>query len=711
MLPAAFNIAPVDFGVAGKSSLKALTSEAPNGFGQVLRSLQASVPGAQSTQLSAAPAAQGQQKPHPDAAVEPTPTAWPGPPMLQQRSVLSNSFVASQASKPPKLQKSDGKASGSQEAPSASLSSQPASPGNMSMLGSQDPFAQPAASAKLEGTVQGDFVPEGTVPEATVREAGVPEVGVANSRPPISDPLATALATNAVQATSLPAIAGNRAASSSMFTGILAGGPTSVGAKQIPDLVNQPSGAATATPTALPEIGPPVAPSGNALTDSATADMEHPSAPGPGASALPARTLPLRTSGSSQLAPVVPAAAQRAESRSETSLPATGQSLPPATEPAPTASMNAVTGQQVDPVVAAQALAPSSAARPIVTPPSAVTAAAGVGPAVAGTTRKPAVPGRVVPEAADPSSTSTTQAASPAVKINPKSATPAASASVSSTSVPAPRQASLPPAPLPTDPTAGSGQQSSAFTVQPAEADAPIPAPSPAERKLAFHVADATGPGLQPSGDRSQLDSPVAPNALPAASETSAPAAATATSAAYPAGPVLPAVQVAPAVMTLAKDVDGNQQMTVRLHPADLGTVQVRIERSSSGATQVEFTTDKADTLQALQRDQVALHRTLDDAGIPAAGRTISFHIMQTTPSSSTGAGPDQDRSHHAAPGWAADGSTDPSGNGANGRGSYSAREANRWSGGRANDSSASVTDLRPIASAQTYRIGLDITA
>ena len=710
MLPSAFKIAPVDSGITGKSSSPVLTSEAPNGFGEVLRSLQASVPGAQSTQSSAALAAQGQQVPHPDAPVEPTPTAWLGRPTLQQRSGLSSGFVASQASKPLKLQRSDGSASGSQEAPSASLSRQPAAPGHVPMLGSQEPFAQPAASAKLEDTVPKDFVPEGTVPS---REAGVAEVGAANSTLPPSDPLTTALARNAIQAASLSGIAGNGAVARSMFTGIPASGQTSVDPKHIPNLVNQPSGVATATPTPLLELGPPVSVSDNALANSATANTEHPSAPGPGASALPIGMFPLRTSRPSPLAPVMPAAAQRAESRSETSLPATGQSLSPTAEPAPTASMNALTGQQVDPVVAAQALASQSAATPIVTPPSTVTAAAGIGPAVAGITRKPAVPGRAMPETADPSNTSTIQAAPPVVKINPGSATPTASAPVSSTSVSAPRRSSSPAAPPPTDLTAGSRQQSSASSVAPAVADAPIPAPSPVERKFAFHIADAIGPGLQPSGDRSQLDSSVAPNMLPVESETSVPAAATATSvaAAYPAGPVLPAAQVAPAVMTLAKTADGNQQMTVRLHPADLGTVQVRIERSPSGATQVEFTTDKADTLQALQRDQVALHRTLDDAGIPAAGRTITFHIIQTTSSSSTGAGPDQDRGHHAAPNWTTDSSTDPSGNGANDRGSYSAREANRWSSGRPNGTSASVADLKSVASAQTYRIGLDITA
>ena len=90
-----------------------------------------------------------------------------------------------------------------------------------------------------------------------------------------------------------------------------------------------------------------------------------------------------------------------------------------------------------------------------------------------------------------------------------------------------------------------------------------------------------------------------------------------------------PATQVAPALLTLAKTANGSQQMTVRLQPADLGMVQVRIARAVSGTTQIEITADEPATLLALQRDQPQLHRTLDEAGIPAAGRTVTFHVAQ----------------------------------------------------------------------------------
>ncbi|MBS0638712.1 MAG: flagellar hook-length control protein FliK [Proteobacteria bacterium] len=87
--------------------------------------------------------------------------------------------------------------------------------------------------------------------------------------------------------------------------------------------------------------------------------------------------------------------------------------------------------------------------------------------------------------------------------------------------------------------------------------------------------------------------------------------------------------------------------MTIRLHPAELGMVQVRIDRPSGGASHVAITTEKAETLQLLQRDAADLHRALDLAGVPAEGRVVSFHAAST---SLTADG------HDGAAGWSADG-------------------------------------------------------
>ncbi len=176
-----------------------------------------------------------------------------------------------------------------------------------------------------------------------------------------------------------------------------------------------------------------------------------------------------------------------------------------------------------------------------------------------------------------------------------------------------------------------------------------------------------------------------------------------------------PTAQIAPTLVTLARTVNGAQQMTVRLHPADLGMVQVRIERARSGLTQIDITADKPETLLALQRDQPALHRTLDQAGVPSVGRTISFHAVPHAPASPDGgsAGSGNNGGQHApSSGRASYASADADGSsGGGGRGGHFAREGNRWQSARQQTAGSEENRADAPAAKRTYRAGLDITA
>jgi len=100
------------------------------------------------------------------------------------------------------------------------------------------------------------------------------------------------------------------------------------------------------------------------------------------------------------------------------------------------------------------------------------------------------------------------------------------------------------------------------------------------------------------------------------------------TSPAHTAASGSPAEQVAPTLLTLAKATDGSQQMTVRLHPADLGMVQVRIARAVSGATTNRYYRREPHDLGGAAADQPRLHKTLDEAGIRRAdGRSPSIPL------------------------------------------------------------------------------------
>jgi flagellar hook-length control protein FliK len=238
----------------------------------------------------------------------------------------------------------------------------------------------------------------------------------------------------------------------------------------------------------------------------------------------------------------------------------------------------------------------------------------------------------------------------------------------------------------------------------PGAADPPV---STTDLKSGLHTADLTADTAPRSAvGETQIEQTASPNALSSSPATSG------TVATDPAPPIkvgTHAAQIVPTLITLAKSALGSEQMTVRLHPAELGMVQVRIERAASGAAHIELTADDPKTLQALQRDQSALHRALDGAGIPAAGRTLTFHAVQppsaSVSSGSTGAA--SASGQHPSSGRGANGNPDAARFAGGGRGSYSAWQTTRRSGGRPSSANATTASTTP----RVYRAGLDITA
>ncbi len=65
----------------------------------------------------------------------------------------------------------------------------------------------------------------------------------------------------------------------------------------------------------------------------------------------------------------------------------------------------------------------------------------------------------------------------------------------------------------------------------------------------------------------------------------------------------------------------------MRLDPAELGQVRIQIDRPHDGAARVQITVERPETMTLLMRDTPSLQRTLDQAGIPADGRTLTFHL------------------------------------------------------------------------------------
>lgn len=237
--------------------------------------------------------------------------------------------------------------------------------------------------------------------------------------------------------------------------------------------------------------------------------------------------------------------------------------------------------------------------------------------------------------------------------------------------------------------------------------EVPVPSVAPAmvRKNAAFDIPTDAPPRHAADAASPDLVSPTV-TLTPVATTTVSPPVATA----HPTGVAAPVAQIAPALLALAKTADGNQQMTVRLQPDELGMVQIRIERAPSGATQVEITAEKSDTLQALQRDQPQLHHMLDVAGIPSAGRTVTFHAAQPAQASAGGNASGQSAGQGPSSGRMNGGSPDAGGSPGGGKSGYQAREA-AWAGSRRQGGLAVAAASNPTAIGHTYRVGLDITA
>ncbi|MGI4945374.1 MAG: flagellar hook-length control protein FliK, partial [Janthinobacterium lividum] len=98
------------------------------------------------------------------------------------------------------------------------------------------------------------------------------------------------------------------------------------------------------------------------------------------------------------------------------------------------------------------------------------------------------------------------------------------------------------------------------------------------------------------------------------------------------AAPSLPTPDQLRPAFAAAAAATGPSHVVVRLDPAELGRVQVGILRQPDGASRIELVAERPETLQLLMRDQPALHRALDLAGVPAEGRTLHFQAGSPDP-------------------------------------------------------------------------------
>ena len=155
---------------------------------------------------------------------------------------------------------------------------------------------------------------------------------------------------------------------------------------------------------------------------------------------------------------------------------------------------------------------------------------------------------------------------------------------------------------------------------------------------------------------------------------------------------------MAPVLVSLGHMSDGTQRLTMRLDPPELGRVRVRIDRPIDAPARVEITVEKVETLTLLLRDQQQLQHALDQAGVPAEGRSVTFHVASPEPASRAEPPPGP------MPGVATGG---PNGEGSHGAPRHGGQAGRQPSG----TTDANDTGFTPVAPLGWARGGLDITA
>ncbi|WP_239479366.1 flagellar hook-length control protein FliK [Lichenicola cladoniae] len=149
----------------------------------------------------------------------------------------------------------------------------------------------------------------------------------------------------------------------------------------------------------------------------------------------------------------------------------------------------------------------------------------------------------------------------------------------------------------------------------------------PLKSKPAKEALDLAGMALIAPGTPEITTMPVGSGTAPQPGSAPGPEALAQPNVTDPGGGAGAPAQVGNSLLTLATGPDGSSQMTLTLHPKELGTVHIQLDRTVNGAVRIVVTASEAGTLRSLMGDQAQLHAALDAASIPSAGRHLSFEL------------------------------------------------------------------------------------
>ena len=186
---------------------------------------------------------------------------------------------------------------------------------------------------------------------------------------------------------------------------------------------------------------------------------------------------------------------------------------------------------------------------------------------------------------------------------------------------------------------AAPGKAATQAAPQAAATEAP-PEPAAPTHGLGSNTADPMIASLPQAGIETfshHLAAPV--GASPSVGADPAPAASPAAPTSHASAPAVPmqlananatptaTTQVGAAFVVVTRQGEAAPSLTLHLQPPDLGRVAINIEQPKESGAKISLTVEQPETLLMLMRDQPALHKALDSAGIAAEGRTLSFHM------------------------------------------------------------------------------------
>ena len=76
----------------------------------------------------------------------------------------------------------------------------------------------------------------------------------------------------------------------------------------------------------------------------------------------------------------------------------------------------------------------------------------------------------------------------------------------------------------------------------------------------------------------------------------------------------------------------GKNSMSLKLNPAELGRIDVKLEVAENGALRAVVSADRPETLELLQRDSRLLERSLQDAGVKTDSQSLTFDRQGSQP-------------------------------------------------------------------------------